>query len=74
MADFFGHSQFGGHYFRSPEQGAPGPAFQPGFETLVPGQVVFSMGAGANTKKKGYTTEMSFPVGAVLYSNGKRKR
>lgn len=71
MADYFGKGQFGGHYFKSPEQGQASPAYNPGFETLVPGQVVFSMGRGP---KKGYTTEMMFPGGAVLYHHGLRRK
>lgn len=73
MADFFGHSQFGGHYFRSPDQaqGQPNPSFNPGFEKIVPSGVVFSMGANA---KKGYTTAVTFPVGPVEFHNGIRRK
>jgi hypothetical protein len=72
MADFFGHSQFGGHQFSGAPQGQPSPAFHPGFETLAPGQVVYSMGAKKN--KPGFTTEMTFPGGPVEYHRGLRRK
>jgi hypothetical protein len=71
MADFFGHSQFGGHYFKGPEQGAPAPSFNPGFETIVPGQVVFSMGA---RKPKGHSAAANSVSGGVVYSSGLGKK
>lgn len=74
MADFFGKSQFGGHYFKAPAQGAPAPGFNPGFETLAPSQVSFSKGMGKGKGKgKGYTTEVSFS-GGVAFSGGHRRK
>ena len=74
MAEFFGRTQFGGNYFHTGKMGSPSPAFNPGFEKLVPpGQVIFSAGA---QKLGSTTTEINWNQGPIQYNRRglRRKR
>ena len=71
MADYFGHSQFGGQHFTAMpagNQGQMSPAYHSGFESLAPGQeVTYSMGA---SRKKG--AQVVTNVGGVVFSSRSR--
>lgn len=77
MADFFGHSQFGGQHFTAMPGGGQqpfgSPAYHSGFESLAPGQkVTYAVGARG---KKGYSPVTTQPFGPVVFSNSApRKR